>query len=95
MKDFRANEEYVEFDLDAGESEEVRFRWKAELEEWTAFIVEINPVCDDVDIPDFTCESEGDGFSSETGRMFDELSRYSDNVSRVDCPQPVNSLSMV
>ncbi|SVA68639.1 uncharacterized protein METZ01_LOCUS121493, partial [marine metagenome] len=79
LKD-RTNQEYVEFDLDAGETEEVRFRWKAQLEEWTAFIAEVNPVCDDVDIPDFTCESDGDGFSSETGRMFDELSRYSDNV---------------
>lgn len=79
LKD-RTNQEYVLFDLDAGETQEVRFRWKAQLEEWTAFIAEVNPVCDDVDIPDFTCESEGDGFSSETGRMFDELGRYSDNV---------------
>ena len=66
--------------MDAGETQEVRFRWKAQLEEWTAFIAEVNPVCDDVDIADFTCESEGDGFSTETGRMFDELGRYSDNV---------------
>ncbi len=79
LKD-RTNQEYVLFDLDAGETQEVRFRWKAQLEEWTAFIAEVNPVCDDVDIPDFTCESEGDGFSTETGRMFDELGRYSDNV---------------
>ena len=79
LKD-RTNQEYVLFDLDAGETQEVRFRWKAQLEEWTAFIAEVNPVCDDVDIPDFTCESEGDGFSEETGRMFDELGRYSDNV---------------
>ena len=79
LKD-RTNQEYVLFDLDAGETQEVRFRWKAQLEEWTAFIAEVNPVCDDVDIPDFTCESEGDGFSEATGRMFDELGRYSDNV---------------
>ena len=78
LKD-RTNQEYVEFDLDAGETEEVRFRWKAQLEEWTAFIAEVNPVCDGVDIPDFTCESEGDGFSTETGRMFDEVGRYANN----------------
>ena len=76
----RTNQEYVLFDLDAGETQEVRFRWKATLEEWTAFSAEVNPVCDDFNIPDFTCESDGDGFSSDTGRMFDELGRYSDNV---------------
>ena len=79
LKD-RTNQEYVLFDLDAGETQEVRFRWKATLEEWTAFSAEVNPVCDDFNIPDFTCESDGDGFSSDTGRMFDELGRYSDNV---------------
>ena len=76
----RTNQEYVLFDLDAGETQEVRFRWKATLEEWTAFSAEVNPVCDDFNIPDFTCESDGDGFSTDTGRMFDELGRYSDNV---------------
>jgi len=79
LKD-RTNQEYISFNLDAGETKEERFRWKAQLEEWTAFTAEVNPVCDDVDIPDLTCESEGDGFSTETGRMFDELGRYSDNV---------------
>ena len=79
LKD-RTNQDYVLFDLDAGETQEVRFRWKATLEEWTAFSAEVNPVCDDFNIPDFTCESDGDGFSSDTGRMFDELGRYSDNV---------------
>ncbi len=79
LKD-RTNQDYVLFDLDAGETQEVRFRWKAQLEEWTAFSAEVNPVCDDFNIQDFTCESEGDGFSTETGRMFDELGRYSDNV---------------
>lgn len=79
LKD-RTNQEYVLFDLDAGETQEVRFRWKAQLEEWTAFSAEVNPVCDDFSIQDFTCEAEGDGFSTETGRMFDELGRYSDNV---------------
>ena len=79
LKD-RTNQEYVLFDLDAGETQEVRFRWKATLEEWTAFSAEVNPVCDDFSIPDFTCESEGDGFSTDTGRMFDELGRYTDNT---------------
>ena len=79
LKD-RTNQDYILFDLDAGETQEVRFRWKAQLEEWTAFSAEVNPVCDDFNIQDFTCESEGDGFSTETGRMFDELGRYSDNV---------------
>jgi len=79
LKD-RTNQEYVTVDLDAGETQEVRFRWKAQLEEWTAFTAEVNPVCDDVEINSFTCEDEGDGFSEETGRMFDELGRYSDNV---------------
>jgi len=78
LKD-RTNREYVMFDIDADETVEVRFRWKAQLEEWTEFRAEVNPVCDDVEINSFTCESEGDGFSKETGRMFDELGRYANN----------------
>ena len=75
----RTNKDYVEFDVDAGETTDVRFRWKATLEEWTTFHAEVNPVCDDFSISDFDCESEGDGFSGETDHMFDELGRYADN----------------
>ena len=76
LKD-RTNKEYVDFDVDAGEITDVRFRWKAIEEEWTTFRAEINPVCDDYGI--FECETAGDGFSPETGHMFDELGRYADN----------------
>jgi len=75
----RSNKEYVTFDIDSGESSEVKFRWKAEREIWTSFKAEINPVCDDYDIDSFTCEGEGDGFATETDRMFDELGRYANN----------------
>ena len=73
----RTNKDYVDFDVDAGETTDVRFRWKAVEEEWTTFRAEINPVCDDFGI--FECETAGDGFSPETGHMFDELGRYADN----------------
>ena len=76
LKD-RTNKDYVDFDVDAGETTDVRFRWKAVEEEWTTFRAEINPVCDDFGI--FECETAGDGFSPETGHMFDELGRYADN----------------
>ena len=76
LKD-RTNKDYVDFDVDAGETTDVRFRWKAIEEEWTTFRAEINPVCDDFNI--FECETAGDGFSPETGHMFDELGRYADN----------------
>jgi len=76
LKD-RTGKEYVDFDVDAGETTDVRFRWKAIEEEWATFRAEINPVCDDYSI--FECETAGDGLSSETGHMFDELGRYADN----------------
>jgi uncharacterized membrane protein len=75
----RSNKEYVKFDVDASETTDVRFRWKATEDEWSSFRAEINPVCDDYEIQEFECESEGDGFSSETDRMFDELNRYANN----------------
>ena len=75
----RSNKEYVTFDIDSGESTEVKFRWKAEGEIWTSFKAEINPVCDDYSIDSFTCLGEGDGFAAETDRMFDELGRYANN----------------
>jgi len=75
----RSNKEYVKFDVDAGETTDVRFRWKATEDEWNSFRAEINPVCDDYDIQIFECESEGDGFALETDRMFDELNRYANN----------------
>ena len=75
----RTNKDHVEFDVDAGETTDVRFRWKAVGEEWSSFRAEVNPVCDDYNIQEFECESEGDGFAVETDRMFDELGRYADN----------------
>ena len=78
LKD-RTNKDHVEFDVDAGETTDVRFRWKTVGEEWSSFRAEVNPVCDDYSIQEFECESEGDGFSAETDRMFDELGRYADN----------------
>lgn len=75
----RSNKDYVKFDIDAGETTDQRFRWQASEEVWSGFSAEINPVCDDYDIQEFECESEGDGFSSETDRMFDELNRYTNN----------------
>ncbi len=78
LKD-RTNKDYVDFDVDASETTDVRFRWKATEEEWTTFRAEINPICDDYNIQIFECESDGDGFAGETDRMFDELGRYTDN----------------
>ena len=76
----RTNRDYVDFDIDAGETIDVRLRWKATEEEWTAFRAEINPVCEDYNIQSFECESEGDGFAAETDHMFHESGGYSDNV---------------
>jgi hypothetical protein len=78
LKD-RTTREYVEFDVDIGETTDVHFRWKAENDDWTAFRAEVNPVCDDVVIDSWTCENEGDGFSEATGRMFDEGGNYNNN----------------
>ena len=78
LKD-RTNKDHMEFDIDAGETTDLRFRWKATGEEWSTFRAEINPVCDDYNINTFDCELEGDGFALETDRMFDELGRYADN----------------
>ena len=78
LKD-RTNKDHVEFDVDAGETTDVRFRWKATEEEWSSFRAEVNPVCEDYNIQSFECESDGDGFAAETDRMFDELGRYADN----------------
>ena len=78
LKD-RTNKDHVEFDVDAGETTDVRFRWKAVEEEWSSFRAEVNPVCEDYNIQSFECESDGDGFAAETDRMFDELGRYADN----------------
>ena len=75
----RSNKDYMKFDIDAGETTDVRFRWEASEEVWSGFVAEVNPVCDDYGIQDFECESEGDGFSSDTDRMFDELNRYTNN----------------
>ena len=75
----RSNKEYVKFDVDASETTDVRFRWKATEDDWSSFRAEINPVCNDYDIQSFECESEGDGFASDTDRMFDELNRYANN----------------
>jgi len=75
----RTNKDHYEFDIDAGETTDVRFRWKAVGDEWSTFRAEVNPVCDDYSIQEFECESEGDGYSVETDRMFDELGRYTDN----------------
>ena len=75
----RSNKQYVKFDIDAGETTDVRYRWEASEEVWSGFVAEVNPVCDDYGIQDFECESEGDGFSSDTDRMFDELNRYTNN----------------
>ena len=75
----RSNKDYVTFDIDSGETTEVKFRWKAQGEIWTSFKAEINPVCDDYGIDSFTCEQEGDGFATDTERMFDELGRYANN----------------
>ena len=75
----RSGKKYVKFDIDAGEITDVRFRWQASEEVWSGFIAEVNPVCDDYDIQSFDCELEGDGFASETDRMFDELNRYTNN----------------
>jgi len=75
----RSNKNYMTFDVDSGETTEVKFRWKAEEEIWSSFKAEINPVCDDYGIDSFTCEQEGDGFATETDRMFDELGRYANN----------------
>ena len=76
LKD-RNNLEYIEFDIDAGDTTDVRFRWKAIEGEWDAFRAEINPACDDFNI--FECETAGDGLAAETGHMFDELGRYTNN----------------
>ena len=79
LKD-RTNKDHVEFDIDAGETTDVRFRWKAVQGDWSIFRAELNPVCEDYNIESFECDFEGDGSADETARMFDESGRYSDNV---------------
>ncbi len=76
----RGIKDYVEFSIDAGATETIRFRWKAVSGEWTTFRAEVNPSCSDVSINIFDCEQQGDGDGWDTDHMYDELGRYSDNV---------------
>ncbi|HIN08305.1 MAG TPA: hypothetical protein EYM67_01585, partial [Candidatus Poseidoniales archaeon] len=76
----RGTKDYVEFSIDAGATETIRFRWKAVMGEWTTFRAEVNPSCSDVNINIFDCEQQGDGAGTETDHMYDELKRYSDNI---------------
>ena len=76
----RGTKDYVEFSIDAGATETIRFRWKAMSGEWTTFRAEVNPSCSDVSINIFDCEQQGDGAGTETDHLYDELKRYSDNI---------------
>ena len=76
----RGTKDYVEFSIDAGATETIRFRWKAVSGEWTTFRAEVNPSCSDVSINIFDCEQQGDGAGTETDHLYDELKRYSDNI---------------
>mgnify|MGYP000241675588 FL=1 len=76
----RGTKDYVEFSIDAGATETIRFRWKAVSGEWTTFRAEVNPSCSDVNINIFDCEQQGDGAGTETDHLYDELKRYSDNI---------------
>ena len=76
----RGTKDHVEFSIDAGATETIRFRWKAVSGEWTTFRAEVNPSCSDVSINIFDCEQQGDGAGTETDHLYDELKRYSDNI---------------
>ncbi len=69
--------DYYEFKINAGETTTVRFRWYAEMGEWSNFRAEVNPSCSEYSIID--CNA-GDGGYQDTDRMYDELNRYSDNI---------------
>ena len=69
--------DYYEFKIDAGETTTVRFRWYAEMGEWSNFRAEVNPSCSEYSIID--CNA-GDGSYQDTDHMYDELKRYGDNV---------------
>ena len=69
--------DYYEFKIDAGETTTVRFRWYAEMGEWSNFRAEVNPSCSEYSIID--CNA-GDGSYQDTDHMYDELNRYGDNV---------------
>ena len=79
LKD-RGIKDHVEFSIDAGATETIRFRWKAVSGEWTTFRADVNPSCDDFAINIFDCEQQGDGDGGDTDHMYDELNRYSDNT---------------
>ena len=78
-------DDHKKFDVDAGETIDVFFHWRAREGLWNKFKAVVNPVCEGYNITLFTCESEGDGFAAKTDRMFDELgvpegtARYTDN----------------
>ena len=74
-----SSQSYVEFDVDAGSTKQVTFRWKAGSvasstkrvsESWTGIRITINPRCSDFNI--FGCDTDLD-------REFDELNRYQNN----------------
>ena len=62
---------WLDVDIPALEDKIVRFRWDADLGEWSGFRAEINPKYDDVD--------ETAPFDSESDHFIDELNRYTNN----------------
>ena len=74
-----SSQSYVEFDVDAGGTKQVTFRWKAGSvastsklvsESWNGIRISVNPRCSDFNL--FGCDTELD-------REFDELNRYQNN----------------
>ena len=69
----RSNKDYLVFDVAAFDEKTVRFKWEAQVGEWTGFRAEVNPKCNDIG------ESNDPDCDEVVSRFIDELDRYNNN----------------
>jgi len=73
LKERTSRMDYLVFDVAALDEKTVRFKWEAQLGEWTGFRAEVNPRCVDIG------EYDEPNCDAKTGRFIDELDRYNNN----------------
>ena len=71
LKERVRNQYWLDVDIPALEEKIVRFKWEADLGEWSGFRAEINPKYEDVD--------ETAPFDAPSDHFIDELNRYINN----------------
>ena len=73
LRERTGNKDYFIFDVAALDEKTVRFKWEAQVGEWTGFRAEVNPKCNDIG------EGNDPDCDDLTGRYIDELDRYNNN----------------